>query len=287
MQVLKEPILHFLMIGVALFGTHTLVAQNNGVEAAGRNTIRITAADAERLGNIWARQWSRPPTADEVKGILTAHLKEEVLVREARQLKLDQDDTVVRRRLAQKMTFLLEDTTSVPDVPEAELRALYEAKPEISQTPARVSFVQVFFKGEEGEDRARVALASLDTFSDPVQLGDPLLLGHVFTNEDEQSLTKLFGPSFAPAVVAAKPGGWSGPFRSGYGLHLVKITAVTAPEYLPFESVRVRLEQEWRLADKERGKQQLYSGLIGKYEVFADPEIRPFLEHLLKPGASP
>jgi parvulin-like peptidyl-prolyl isomerase len=284
MRVLKEPLLHFLLIGAALFAVHTLVGHDDSALPKSKEPIRITTVEAERLGSLWARQWRRIPTADDIRGILADHVKEEILVREARQLKLDEDDTVIRRRLAQKMAFLVEDI-GLGEPTEAELRALYEARADISRTRARVSFVQALFKGEQAENRARIELASLAEGSDPASSGDPLLLGDAFRDEEEQSLTAMFGPSFARAVFVAESGRWSGPFRSTYGLHLVKVTAFAPSQSRPFEDVRERLKQEWRLARKEAAKRDLYVGLLRKYEIIADREVRPLLEDLFKLGA--
>ena len=180
---------------------------------------------------MWTRQWRRPPTDEELTGLVADHLKEEVLAREAKALELDVGDTIVRRRLAQKMAFLLDDTIRTAEPPEAELRALYETRPDLVRTPARVSFSQVFFRREQGDGRARASLAALsDAAAIPDEQGDRLLLGDTFADQDEQALTNLFGASFAQAVLALPVGRWSGPVESGYGLHLVKVTAASPPQ---------------------------------------------------------
>jgi hypothetical protein len=166
-----------------------------------------------------------------------------------------------------------------------ELRALYENRPDLVRTPARVSFVQLFFKGEDGEERARAVLASLrSTGSDPAGMeGDRLLLGNVFSDEEEQALTSTFGAAFAKSVLSAEPGRWSGPFASAYGLHLVKVTASTPSKTRPFTEVRERLEREWQELQQRAARDQLYAALLRKYEVVVDPEVRRLLpQHLLK-----
>jgi len=281
MRLLKEPLLHFVAIGGLLFVAHAALDQSDGGGAAAPPAIHLTAADAEWLKEMWTRQWRRPPTDEELKSLVADHLKEEVLSREARALELDIGDTVVRRRLAQKMIFLLEDTIRTAEPPEAELRALYEMRPDLVRTPARVSFSQVFFRREHGDNRARSSLAALsDTAALPVEHGDRLLLGDTFADQDEQALTNVFGANFARAVMALPVGKWSGPVESGYGLHLVKVTEAPPSRTLLFTEVRERLAEEWRRQRQEAANAQLYEGLLRKYRLAADPAVRPLLESL-------
>src|SRR5215217_5924997 len=154
MRLLKEPLLHFVMLGGLTFGAYSAFGTAQQ-EAGPQPVIRMAAADAEWLKGMWTRQWRRPPTDEELTGLVADHLKEEVLAREAKALELDVGDTIVRRRLAQKMTFLLEDTIRTVEPPEAELRGLYETQPDLVRTPARVSFTQVFFRRGDGDGRAQ------------------------------------------------------------------------------------------------------------------------------------
>ena len=127
MRLLKEPLLHFRRAGrTDVCGLFRLRDRSAGSQP--QPVIRMTAADAEWLKAMWTRQWRRPPTDEELTGLVADHLKEEVLAREARALELDVGDTIVRRRLAQKMAFLLDDTIRTTEPPEAELRALYETR---------------------------------------------------------------------------------------------------------------------------------------------------------------
>jgi hypothetical protein len=285
MRLLKEPLLHFLAIGGILFAAHAAYDPSDREGAAAPPTIHLTAADAEWLKEMWVRQWRRPPNDEELKSLIADHLKEEVLAREARALDLDVGDTVVRRRLAQKMTFLLDDTIRTAEPSEAELRTLYETRPDLVRTPARVSFAQVFFQREQGDDRARTSLAALsDAAADPAEQGDSLLLGDMFTHQDEKAVTNLFGASFAQAVLALPVGRWSGPIESAYGFHLVKVTEASPPQALPFAEVRERLAEEWRRERQETTNAQLYDGLLRKYRISADASVRPLLGSLATPA---
>src|SRR5215210_6387048 len=251
MRLLKEPLLHFVVLGGLIFAVHAALDPTGNGGAAAPPAIHLTAADAEWLKGMWTRQWRRPPTDEELRGLVADHLKEEVLVREAKALELDVGDTIVRRRLAQKMAFLLEDTIRTAEPPEAELRVLYGTRSDLVRTPARVSFTQVFFRREEGDDRVQATLAALSGDSIAAEQGDRLLLGDTFADQDEPALTNLFGAPFAQAVLALPVGRWSGPIESGYGLHLVKVTAALPPQARPFAEVREQLAEEWRRARRE------------------------------------
>lgn len=277
MRLLKEPLLHFVMLGGLMFAAYSVFGTARQ-EAQPQPVIRLTAADAEWLKAMWTRQWRRPPTDEELTGLVADHLKEEVLAREAKALELDVDDTIVRRRLAQKMAFLLDDTIRTAEPPEPELRVLYETRLDLVRTPARVSFTQVFFRREDGDGRARASLVALsDPAATPGEEGDRLLLGDTFADQDEPALTNLFGAAFAQAVLALPAGRWSGPIESGYGLHLVKVTAVSSPQARPFAEVRERLAEEWRRERQETAQAQLLQGLMRKYQVVVDPSVRPWL----------
>jgi hypothetical protein len=276
-----------LVIGGLLFAAYEIFGAGEG-EDARRPPVRITVSDVDWLSRLWARQWGRPPTSEDLQAIVADHLTEQVLSREARDLKLDEDDTIIRRRLAQKMGFLLEDTARLERASEEDLRDLYKGRPDLVQTPARVSFVQVFFKGANVDERARAVLAKLpSSVSDPSEEGDRFLLGHVFADQDEQALAGAFGPAFARAVFSADPGRWFGPFESPFGHHLVRVTAAAAPETRPFEEVRERLAQEWQVLHQRAARERLYAALARKYEVAADPEVRPLLPRHLPQQVSP
>jgi hypothetical protein len=277
MMLLKEPLLHFLVLGGLLFAAHAAIAPSED-KASSASAVRITEADADWLKEMWTRQWRRPPTGEELTRLVVDHLREEVLAREAKALELDVGDTVIRRRLAQKMAFLLDDTIQVAEPPEAELRTMYEKQPDLVRSLPRVSFTQVFFRSENGADRARATLAALTGGSAmPEEQGDSILLGDSFADQDEQALENLFGHTFAGAVFALPLGRWAGPVESSYGLHLVKVTAVSPPEARPLAEVRGKLAEEWRRQRQEATQDQLLKGLIQKYRVTVDPAVRPFL----------
>jgi hypothetical protein len=149
----NEPLLHFLVLGGLLFGAHGWINRGNGDPPP---VVRVTAAEVNWLAETWTRQWQRKPSEQELRGLVADYVREELLAREAEEIGLGENDTIVRRRLAQKMEFLLQDTARLVEPGEDELRRLYHADMARYQTSARISFTQIFFKTETG---ARTGLA--------------------------------------------------------------------------------------------------------------------------------
>lgn len=204
----KEPLLHFLVAGGLLFAVYAWLNRGGGDEP---RVVRITAAEVNWLRETWARQWQRPPSEQDLRGIVADYLKEELLAREARELGLEENDTVVRRRLAQKMEFLVQDTARLADPGENELREIYNANRARYQNPPRISFTQIYFTTEAA---ARQGLDQLATHG-AADLGDRTLLERDYAEADEQAVRSLFGPEFAEKLFALEPGQWRGPVASG------------------------------------------------------------------------
>ena len=141
-NILREPLLHFLLAGGLLFVTYAWLNQDEDPES---RMVHISEAEVNWLRETWTRQWSRPPDDIELRGLVAGHLKVKLLAREARELGLELDDTVVRRRLAQKMEFIVQDVALLAEPAEEELRKLYDENSEHYHSPAQISFKQIFF----------------------------------------------------------------------------------------------------------------------------------------------
>jgi len=272
---LREPLVHFLVAGALLFAAHAWLDRGGENEP---EVIRVTAAEVEWLAGIWERQWQRPPDAEQLRGIVADYIKEQLLAREALSLGLDVDDTIVRRRLAQKMRFLVEDTIRLAEPPEEALRALYAADPARYITPARISFTQVFFREEA---TARQGLIDVATKS-PVELGDPTLLQSEYLDLDDEALENALGPDFATRVRDLEPGVWHGPVASTYGFHLVRVDERRAAEPRPFEEVREQVLLDWQYAEGVKAEEQFFAALLAKYELDVDASVEPLVAPLLE-----
>ncbi len=276
MRPLREPLVHFLLAGAALFVAHAWL--NRGASEGGDEpgVVRITAAEVEWLTEAWARQWRRPPTDTELRGLVTEYARERLLAREALEMGLDENDTIVRRRLAQKMEFLVEDTARLVEPTEDELHRLYSEGRERYQVPARVSFRQIFFRTEAA---ARRGMADLST-RDAAELGEPTLLEPEHAGADPQVVTSLFGGEFADRVLALEPGRWEGPVRSAYGFHLVRVSERLAAQQRAFGEVRAQVLDEWQRIQQTRTSERLFAELARKYELVVDESVRPWIAPL-------
>jgi len=283
-RLLTEPLLHFLLAGAALFAAYTFIGRGAADRSAGANPIvRIGEGEVSWLRETWVRQWQRPPTQAELRGLVTEFLKEELLAREARAMALDENDTIVRRRLAQKLEFLMQDTVRLAEPSAEDLRHFYDAHPELFRAPGRVSFSQIFFSREQRHDAradakaALVALSKAAGRADAAQFGDSLLIDADFRDADEASVEAQFGAEFGKSLFALTPGGWQGPIESAYGLHLVRVDELAAPAQRAFADVSTQVLARWR-AEREREQgEQYFAALLKKYDVAIDDSVKPLV----------
>jgi hypothetical protein len=291
-KLFREPLLHFLIAGALLFGGYEWLHRGEPVLQT-EKPVRIGDGEIGWLRETFANQWHREPTGEEMHGLLATLLEEDLLAREARSLGLDQNDTIVRRRLAQKLTFLVEDTSRIADPSEDELRRFYAAHAERYRTDPLVSFSHIFFSPERrphADADARAALALVSTAGGQVEKlpdGDRLLLESSFDNIGVHEVSSLFGPDFTRAIFALPPGSWSGPVRSAFGLHLVQVTELRRAELRPFDDVRDTVLVHWRRQWNSETKRAYLARLRDKYGVVIDDSVRTILERVPTPPAGP
>ncbi len=268
----------FLVLGVGVFALDLWPARG-GKES---HVIEVTADEVERLHARYARwtaQWGRPPTGPELQSLIAEAVDEEILYREAQRLGLDREDAIVRRRLAQKLTFVLEDSGDAAPPAADEVEAYYARHRERYRRPPRTTFDHVFLSADRRTDPAGDAMALLRGIGGPAdggrfadgggwrQLGDPFMLARTYEDRTDAELAGLFGTRFADEVPALPTGDWSGPVGSTYGTHLVRVRGRTPSRTPPLDEVRDRvvadLLEERR---RERGR-AAYRALRDDYEV--------------------
>jgi len=279
-RLLQEPLIHFLAIGALLFGADAWRNRGASVrQGNGAGTVRITANEVAWLADTWVRQRQRPPTHEELRGLVTEFLKEELLAREARAMGLDENDLIVRRRLAQKLEFLVQDASRLAEPTDEDLRRFYEAYPDRFQSPARVSFKHIYFSRERRLDAAADAQAVLAELrlSPPTardsERGDRLLDSEMF-KADAQAVSGQFGKKFASAVFALQPGSWHGPIESGYGLHLVRVSDAEPVKRREFAEVKAQVLDHWREERQRKDNEKYFAGLLKKYDVVVDENLK-------------
>ncbi len=271
---LREPLLHFLALGAGLFLLFSLTGKGAGDQA---DQIVVSAGQIERLVAIWQKTWQRPPTAEELVGLIEDHVREEVYYRQALAMGLDRDDLIIRRRLRQKLEFLSEDLAAQVEPSEEELQTFLEENASAFRIEPHVSFRHIYFsldqRGDAAHGEARRLLASLDDAKSPIApatLSDPLLLPYDFESLPAGEVAKLFGRDFAAQLLTLEEGTWQGPVQSGYGLHLVLVSERTEPQTPELAEVRDAVEREWREARRQETNQAFYQRLRQPYTVVVE-----------------
>ena len=276
MKLLREPLLHFLLIGGAFFLLDATFSQPQSDETG--KTIVVSAAEIEWMQASWRKLWNRSPTAEELDGLIQQFIRETVLYREALALGLDKSDQVIRRRLAQKMEFIAKDLTALTPPTDEELRAYFDAHRDQYQEPALYTFTQVFLdpdkRGDATLEDAEAIKAELiaggDAIGDPGALGDSFMLASYYPEKDLTEVQKLFGGGFVESLIALSPGQWHGPVLSGYGVHLVYVDHITQPGEPVFAEVREQVEREWTEEKSKDLRERLYEELLGQYSVVVE-----------------
>jgi hypothetical protein len=276
-SLLREPLLHFLLMGAGLFFLFGLTG-NSSQNANHR--ITITQPDLNNLARAWLKRTGRPPTAQQREQQLELYIREQVLYREAMAMGLDQNDTIVRRRLAQKMRYLFYDLSSIPEPTDMELALFLSESSDIFTVPATITFSQIYLDPEHHDQTidqdAKLLLTQLNANSttvDSINLGDRSLLPYEITKERKTPIGNLFGIAFAEQVFSLTLGGWKGPITSEHGLHLVNIHLRTAAVVPPLVEIRGRVVRAWRAAKQDQANENFYQSLYHRYEIVLDDGI--------------
>jgi len=271
-RILREPLLWFLLAGGVLFGVYRWM-NPEAFNRPDRNRIVLTRDDLTQMSVQWRAQGLPPLSAAQWKSLIDARVREEVLFREAVALGLDRDDTIVKRRMVQKMDFLAQDLAAARTPTSNELREWFTAHPERFTLPPRVSFRHLYFSFDKRGPNARAAASSaLDALNrNPAaagKAGDPFMFQDSYADRTPDQIAKEFGPSFAHAVFKLGAGqGWQGPVESGYGWHAVQVTETTPARLPPFEEVEPEVRTDWMGEQVEKAKQRVYEGMRARYDV--------------------
>jgi len=267
----KEPLLHFLIIGALIFVVFSIVNKDE-INVSG-NKIVVTSAEIERLSANWSNQWNRPPTETELKGLVDAYIKEEVYCREALALGLDQNDTILRRRLMQKMEFLSNDLAELNQPDESALNKYFLDNQDKYELPARVSFTHIYFsldkRGAKVVEDSKSVLAGLDVLRAP-ELGDNFMMQYDFVLKTPFEVERLFGKGFAEQLFTLETDTWLGPIESGYGFHLVRISEKIDPQMPERASVIDKVRTDLMFEQRQRVNKEIYEKFKERYEIVVE-----------------
>jgi hypothetical protein len=278
MKIIREPLFHFLLLGAVIFAAYGLVTRHK-TDKYGE--IVVTQASIENLVTGFTRTWQRPPTEEELQGLVRDYIREEAAYREALALGLDRDDMIVRRRLRQKLEFVSDELATRKEPTDAELQSFLEEHRAAFQSEPLYSFRQVYFNPQvHGARLRRDVTRVLDDLrqadsrvheADPGNPGDPFLLQQNFDDVSITDLKKTFGEQFASAISALPTGSWQGPIESGYGAHLVYIEKHTGSRLPAFSEVQEQLRREWLNAKQTEATDRFYEVLLKRYTVKIEP----------------
>lgn len=274
MRLIREPLFHFLVLGAVIFAAHGFITRHR-TDKPGE--IVVTQAAVENLVTGFTRTWQRPPTEDELQGLVRDYIREEAAYREALALGLDRDDMIVRRRLRQKLEFVSDELATHTEPSDADLQSFLQAHRETFQTEPGFSFRQVYFNPQlHGEklhrDVARVLGDLQHSGSDvhKTDLGDPFLLQQTFDDVPLPDLKKTFGDHFASAIGTLPVASWRGPIESGYGVHLVYVAKRTDSHLPALAEVREQVRREYLDAKRREATDKFYKVLLSRYSVRID-----------------
>jgi peptidyl-prolyl cis-trans isomerase C len=277
----REPLFHFLLIGLVLFVGYSLLHPKSEATSES-NLIVLTPDDLLQMSVASLAQGRPAPTPEQMHNLIELKVREEVLFREAVALGLDKDDTIVKRRLAQKMEFLAEGASVDNDPSTDTLKAWFKDNQQRFALLPRVSFHHLYFspdqRGEHARDAAAKALEQIagkpGGSKDAAALGDPFMYQDYYGDRSFDEMAKLFGLNFARALVNLKPGSWQGPVESGYGWHLIFVDS-SAPGRVPaFEEIEPDIKSTWIEDQRTQAKAKAYETMRARYQVVL-PEKLP------------
>lgn len=269
--ILKEPVLHFLLIGAALF----LYFQWSGTGCGlGKPRIVVTGSQTERLATAYTKAWHRPPTENELQGLIDDWVREEIAVREAMASGLDRDDTIIRRRLRQRFEVMAEEQDARDAPTEADLAAYLARHPDLFTPPATVTFDQIVLSGadtaSDGERVAAFTRTALQRGGDPAKLGRASMLPDHVDAMRVDLVARTFGTAFANQLAKLPTNEWTGPVHSPFGFHLVRVT-VYAPGVLPsLEAVHTAVAREWENERRVAARAESYRKARARYDIVVE-----------------
>ena len=279
-RLLREPLLHFLLAGAAVFAVYAWLHPES-LASDSSHRIELTQDDLRQIATGWLAQGRPAPTPDEMRTLVESRVREELLYREALALGLDQGDTIVKRRLAQKMEFLFEDLSALREPANGELEAWFAEHAAHFALPARATFRLLYFspdrRGERARDDAAHALEQLA--SEPgdapaaAALADPFMFQDFYGDRSFDDVAKSFGPAFAESLFQLAPGVWRGPVQSGYGWHLVFVDSLTPTRVPAFEEVAADVHTAWIAEQRETIRARALADLKARYQIVIPEDL--------------
>jgi hypothetical protein len=275
-RAMREPLLQFLAIALVLFITDQLI--NGDVVRPSGELIVISQGRVHQIADSYRLLAGRMPSRAELQALVNDFADEEIAYREAIAMGLDADDTIVRRRMRQKLEFMAEDAEASAEPTDAELAAWLTEHAAEYRLPERISFRQVMAstdaRGKRTTSEAVSLLNELRAGADPTKLGDPSMLPSALPPTTQQSVADLFGEAFAEGLFAHSDDRWFGPIVSPLGAHVVLILSRESARDPVLADIRDKLRSDWIEAQRRDRREQFQARLRERYEVSIEwPQI--------------
>jgi peptidyl-prolyl cis-trans isomerase C len=276
---LREPLLHFLVIGAVLFAAYGALNRDPN-DRKDQRRIVLTENDLSQMTIATLAQERPAPSIEQMRNLLEAKIREEVLYREGLAMGLAKDDIIVKRRMLQKMDFLAEDLSDLREPDREELQAWFRNNAQRFAFPPRVSFRHLYFSFDKhGANTAEAAAGVLRQIAgkpadlpDAAALADSFMFRDYYADRSPDQLGSEFGGKFEHALLDVKPGSWQGPLESGFGWHLVFVESLT-PERVPeFAEVESQVKSEWIKDQRAEFKRKAYETMKARYEIVLPTE---------------
>ena len=273
-RLIREPFLHFLLLGALIFIAHRFFSKRIDDEP---QRIVITQGQITSMVIVFSRTWQRPPTQEELEGLIRDRVREEVYYREALSMGLDRDDTIIRRRLQQKLEFVTDDVTTPAEPTDADLAAYLKAHADGFHVDRKFTFSQVYLDpskhGERLTQDANQLLIQLQQKGRDVDfysLGDAFLLEHRFESAPATEISKQFGDKFVAKLADVPIGQWLGPVESGYGIHLVFVEQRIEGRLPELAEIRDAIRRELTNARRVESNEKFFQNLLKHYDVVVE-----------------
>ncbi|ETN96371.1 peptidyl-prolyl cis-trans isomerase [Zhouia amylolytica] len=267
-NILKEPLVHFLLLGFLIFGYHYFKNKDSKLE---ENSIIIDNTEYDYLLNLWKKQWQREPNEQEIKAFLDQHLRQEVFYKEALMMNLDHNDIIVKRRLAQKMEAVANDLNALIKAPtDDDLKAFYNENTDLFKLPPAYTFRQVLFLNDEKnlDNEIKVVKKHLNRGQDiPNNRKTKLSIPNTWTNKEATDIYKTFGDYFTTVLDSLPTNTWVGPIPSGFGQHLVRLSKKELSQIAKFEDIKSYVEKEYQYQTELAMQNKVFEDLMKKYKI--------------------
>ena len=275
-KFIKNPLVFFFILGFVVFGLHSFLNRGNQ-DNAETFTVDITSADIEWIRSSWEARMKRQPTQQELQGLISSFIRDEILYREALAMGLDDKDLVIQRRLIQKLTFVFEDLAATMEPTDDELKNYMKENQEKYRIPEMMSFTHIYFNPDKRKAVLKEAKIVLDRLKsaessskEAVSLGDMIMIDSSFRKRSPDEVARILGKQFADNLFSESEMGWQGPIISTFGPHLVYIEEHIASKMPAFENIREKVKNDFMYDRKKKVIDGAYNAVKSRYTILVE-----------------